>query len=62
MHAELPSSARLKVKAQVTERVDKETVFMPFHFSGRWQGVDLNQYYPAGSAPITRTAGARSRR
>ena len=29
------------VKALVTERVDRETVFLPFHFSGRWEGVDM---------------------
>ncbi|MBK6864243.1 MAG: formate dehydrogenase subunit alpha [Ideonella sp.] len=49
-----PTGARLKVKALVTERVDRETAFMPFHFSGRWQGADLLQYYPAGAAPIVR--------
>ncbi len=49
-----PSGARIQVKAQVTERVDRETVFMPFHFSGRWQGADLLQYYPEGAAPVIR--------
>ena len=34
-----PTGARINVKAMVTERVDRETVFLPFHFSGRWQGV-----------------------
>src|SRR5580765_7005286 len=47
-----PSGARLKVKAQVTERVDRGTAFMPFHFAGRWQGADLAQYYPAGAKPL----------
>ena len=36
------------VKALVTERVDRGTVWLPFHFSGRWQGVDLKPYYPDG--------------
>jgi len=49
-----PTGARLNVKALVTERVDRETAFIPFHFSGRWQGVDLKQYYPEGSAPVVR--------
>jgi formate dehydrogenase major subunit len=49
-----PTGARLKVKAQVTERVDRGTVFLPFHFSGRWQGVDLLSYYPAGAHPLIR--------
>ncbi len=49
-----PTGARLKVKAQVTERVGPDTVFVPFHFSGWWQGVDMLPYYPEGAAPIVR--------
>jgi formate dehydrogenase major subunit len=49
-----PTGARIKVKAQVTERVDRETVFMPYHFAGHWQGVDMNQHYPSGASPIIR--------
>ena len=29
-------------------------MFLPFHFSGRWQGADLLQYYPEGAAPVVR--------
>ena len=50
----LPGFKGIKVKAQVTERVNAETVFLPFHFSGRWGGVDLAPYYPKGAAPIIR--------
>jgi formate dehydrogenase major subunit len=49
-----PTGARLTVKALVTERVDRETVWLPFHFSGRWQGVDLAPYYPQGAMPVIR--------
>jgi formate dehydrogenase major subunit len=49
-----PTGARIKVKAQVTERVGPGTVFMPFHFAGWWQGQDLLSYYPEGAAPIVR--------
>ena len=42
------------VEAMVTERVDKDTVWMPFHFSGRWQGADMLAYYPKGAAPVVR--------
>jgi formate dehydrogenase major subunit len=49
-----PTGARIEVKAQVTERVGKDTVFLPFHFSGHWQGVDLKPYYPDGAAPVIR--------
>ena len=49
-----PTGAKINVKALVTERVDSGTVFMPFHFSGRWQGQDLLPYYPQGAAPVVR--------
>jgi len=49
-----PSGAKLKVKALVTERVGPDTVFIPFHFSGWWQGEDILPYYPEGAAPIVR--------
>ncbi|MDP1901933.1 MAG: formate dehydrogenase subunit alpha [Rubrivivax sp.] len=50
----LPEFKGLRVKAQVTERVPEDTVFMPFHFSGRWGGVDLAPYYPEGAMPVVR--------
>ncbi|MEY4438859.1 MAG: Formate dehydrogenase [Pseudomonadota bacterium] len=49
-----PTGARLNVQALVTERVDVETVWMPFHFSGRWQGEDMLKYYPKGASPVVR--------
>ncbi len=49
-----PSGARIKVKAMVTERVGPDTCFIPFHFSGWWQGQDMLPYYPEGAAPIVR--------
>jgi formate dehydrogenase major subunit len=49
-----PTGARLKVKAMVTERVGPDHAFMPFHFSGWWQGQDMKASYPTGAAPIVR--------
>ncbi len=49
-----PTGARLNVQALVTERVAPDTVWMPFHFSGRWQGADLLAHYPKGTAPLVR--------
>ena len=49
-----PTGAQIKVKAQVTERVGPDTVFLPFHFSGWWMGKDMLEYYPDGAAPIVR--------
>ena len=49
-----PTGAQIKVKAMVTERVGADTVFIPFHFSGWWQGKDMLKAYPDGAAPIVR--------
>ena len=47
-------NGKLKVKAMVTPRVAPGTTFIPFHFSGWWQGKDLVGKYPSGSAPFVR--------
>ncbi len=49
-----PTGGAMNVQAQVTERVGPDTTFMPFHFSGRWQGADMLAHYPNGAAPIVR--------
>ncbi|MBX3609243.1 MAG: formate dehydrogenase subunit alpha [Hydrogenophaga sp.] len=49
-----PTGARIKVQALVTERVAPDTVFLPFHFSGHWQGADMKPYYPDGAYPVVR--------
>ena len=54
MWVETPTKGRMKVRAQVTERVAPGTVFLPFHFAGWWQGKDMLEYYPEGAAPIVR--------
>ena len=51
---ETPSKARIKVKAQITERVAPGVVFMPYHFGGWWQGKDLLEKYPQGAVPSVR--------
>ncbi|MEY4908758.1 MAG: hypothetical protein RL260_2476 [Pseudomonadota bacterium] len=52
--AAVPEFKGMRMKALVTERVDAETVFMPFHFSGRWGGADMAAYYPDGAMPVVR--------
>ncbi|WP_117235443.1 formate dehydrogenase subunit alpha [Vibrio maerlii] len=42
---------RIKVKALVTRRVKPGMAFIPFHFGGRFQGEDLTNKYPEGTAP-----------
>ena len=49
-----PTGARINVQALVTPRVGEDTVFLPFHFSGRWQGEDMKPYYPDGAMPVVR--------
>lgn len=48
---ESPEKARIKVKANVTERVDETTIFLPYHFGGSWEGESLEDKYPEGHAP-----------
>lgn len=49
-----PEGGRIRVKALVTERVGRGTVFTPFHFGGHFQGEDLIDRYPEGSHPYVR--------
>ncbi len=46
-----PEGGSIKVMAFVTERVERGTVFMPFHFGGHFQGEVLRDKYPEGAAP-----------
>ena len=46
------NEARARVRALVTERIGVGTVFMPFHFSGYWQGESRRANYPPGTDPI----------
>ncbi len=55
-----PTKAQLKVRAMVTERVGPDTCFMPFHFSGHWQGKDMIEYYPEGAHPLVRGEAANT--
>jgi len=38
--------------AMVTDRVGRGVAFMPFHFGGHFQGVDLRPKYPSGADPV----------
>jgi formate dehydrogenase major subunit len=46
------NKAKVRVKALVTDRVGKGVAWMPFHFSGWYQGVDMRSKYPAGTDPV----------
>jgi formate dehydrogenase major subunit len=45
---------RIKVRAMITPRVGPGTVWTPFHFGGWFQGKDLIDKYPEGTAPYVR--------
>jgi len=46
-----PEGGKVKVMAQVTERVGRGVAFMPFHFGGHFEGKDLRGKYPPGADP-----------
>ncbi|MES0207419.1 formate dehydrogenase subunit alpha [Mesorhizobium sp. LNHC209A00] len=46
------SNSKTRMKALVTERVGKGLAWMPYHFAGWFEGVDLRSKYPKGSDPI----------
>jgi formate dehydrogenase major subunit len=46
-----PEGGKVKVMAMVTERVGEGVAFMPFHFGGHLEGVDLRDKYPKGADP-----------
>ena len=45
------NNAKARMKALVTERVGKGVAFMPYHFSGWYQGVDQRGKFPKGADP-----------
>ena len=49
-----PEGAKIRVKAMVTRRVAPGVLFTPFHFGGVFQGKDLVDKYPEGTAPYIR--------
>ncbi|MEF8771395.1 molybdopterin oxidoreductase family protein [Halodesulfurarchaeum sp.] len=43
----------LVVQARVTERVNQEEIFLPFHWGGIFEGESLLDRYPDGFEPVT---------
>lgn len=46
-----PEGTRIKVRARYTQAVDDKSVFLPFHFTGVMQGVDMTGNFPDGTKP-----------
>ncbi len=55
-----PEGGRSRMPALVTERVARGVVFLPFHFSGHWEGESLRDHYPEGTDPIVLGAPANA--
>jgi formate dehydrogenase major subunit len=49
-----PEGGRILVKAMVTPRVGRGVIWTPFHFGGWFEGKDLLDRYPEGTAPWIR--------
>jgi formate dehydrogenase major subunit len=45
-------NSKARMKARVTERIGKGVAWMPYHFAGWFEGVDLRSKYPKGADPI----------
>jgi formate dehydrogenase major subunit len=45
--------SRIKVKAKVTRRVGPDTVFLPYHWGGVFEGKSLGPKYPEGTMPYS---------
>ena len=57
---ESPEGGKIKVKAMITQRVGRGVVFTPFHFGGHYEGEDLHDKYPEGTAPYVRGEAANT--
>jgi formate dehydrogenase major subunit len=51
MWVESPQGGKILVKARVTRRVGPDTIFLPFHWGGMYQGKSLLAKFPEGTAP-----------
>jgi formate dehydrogenase major subunit len=44
---------RIKVRAKVTRRVGPDSIFLPYHWGGSWEGKSLLSKYPKGTEPYS---------
>jgi formate dehydrogenase major subunit len=45
--------SRIRVKVKVTKRVGPDTVFLPFHWGGMFEGKSLGGKFPEGTVPYS---------
>jgi len=55
-----PHGTKIKVKAKFAYSVAPDRIFIPFHFAGVFQGVDLGHKYPEGTKPYATGEGANT--
>ena len=48
-----PEGTKIKVRARVVPSVKADTIFLPFHWAGYMQGVDMTGNFPDGTKPYT---------
>jgi len=48
-----PEGTKIKVKARFTYAISEDRVFLPMHWAGFMQGVDLSANYPEGTKPYS---------
>ena len=48
-----PEGTKIKVRARVVPSVKPDTIFLPFHWAGYMQGVDMTGNFPDGTKPYT---------
>ena len=46
-----PEGTKIKVRARVVPSVKPDTIFLPFHWAGYMQGVDMTGNFPEGTRP-----------
>ncbi len=46
-----PEGTKIKVKAKYSHAVSEDRIWLPFHFTGHFQGEDLTHKYPEGTKP-----------
>ena len=47
-----PEGTKIKVRARVVPSVKPDTIFLPFHWAGYMQGVDMTGNFPEGTKPF----------
>ena len=47
-----PEGTKIKVRARIVPSVKPDTIFLPFHWAGYMQGVDMTGNFPEGTRPF----------